>query len=175
LAKVRLRGTCLNGQFDIPFADWLAMPSGGVERGIHGVAAPANSREMGHSAAASSTIEANAPSSSPGTSARTRSADDVTVGRPSTSSRDTVARTSRRRAVASCSPSRSARAIEKHDAWAAAASSSGLVMPSGCRVRAAQVTGRPSSAPLPDVTVPRPAARSPFQRVVAVRSAIAVR
>src|SRR6185295_18210203 len=54
---------------------------------------------------------------------------------------------------ASCSPSRGASAIAKHEEWAAAASSSGLVIPWGSRVRATHVTGRPCKARLPDVTV----------------------
>jgi hypothetical protein len=106
--------------------------------------------------------------------ATTRSSEEMTVGRLSTSSSVTVADTSRRSGVAECSPSRSARAIEKQEACAAAASSSGLVLPSGCCVRAAQVTGSSPRAPVPDVTVPVPLARLPSQMVCAVRFAIAM-
>ena len=44
-------------------------------------------------------------------------------------------------------PSRAENAIEKHDACAAASSSSGLVLPLCSSVRAAQVTGRRVNAP----------------------------
>ena len=73
--------------------------------------------------------------------------------------------TSSRWGVAPCSPSRSASAIEKQEEWAAAASSSGLVIPSGLPVRAAQLTGRACRAPLPEVTVPWPLAKRPLQIV----------
>jgi hypothetical protein len=62
-------------------------------------------------------------------------------------------------------------AIEKQLAWAAAISSSGLVLPSERSVREAQVTSWVPSAPLPVVNRPPPSARSPSQVTSAVRSA----
>src|SRR3954470_5652838 len=61
------------------------------------------------------------------------------------------------------------RAIEKHDEWAAAMSSSGLVRPFGSSARDAQVT---SYVPSPDdssVTCPEPSSNEPPHRVFAVR------
>src|SRR5699024_7301391 len=60
------------------------------------IVAPANRRETGQRAEVSSMILANAASSRPSTWARTVSAEVVMVGAPSTSSRLTVAETSRR-------------------------------------------------------------------------------
>src|SRR5206468_1480329 len=62
-------------------------------------------------------------------------------------------------------------AIDKHVAWAAAISSSGLVMPSGSSERAGQLTSRPPSAPLVTAsTRPSPLIRSPCQVTSALRS-----
>ena len=62
--------------------------------------------------------------------------------------------------------------MAKHDACAAATSSSGLVNPSGASVRAAQLTGRSLKAPLEmALTVPLPVARSPDQATSARRTA----
>jgi hypothetical protein len=61
------------------------------------------------------------------------------------------------------------RAIEKHDEWAAAISSSGLVLPLGASAREGQET---SNVPTPDdsrVTLPAPSVRLPSQWVCAVR------
>ncbi|GMA90173.1 hypothetical protein GCM10025869_07020 [Homoserinibacter gongjuensis] len=75
--------------------------------------------------------------------------------------------------VTPCSPSRSASAIEKHEEWAAAASSSGLVLPSGRTVREPRVTPKPSSAVLLDApSTPDPAVRDPLQVVCTLRSAM---
>jgi hypothetical protein len=72
-------------------------------------------------------------------------------------------------------------AIEKHEAWAAARSSSGLVTPSGSPIREAHVVGRSMNTDVVDaVTVPRPLSRSPLQvatarRVVAMMHLRAIR
>ena len=61
-------------------------------------------------------------------------------------------------------------AIEKHDAWAAASSSSGDVTPAGSPVRDAHVVGRSWKTPVvAAVTVPRPDSRSPLQVAIARR------
>jgi hypothetical protein len=60
-------------------------------------------------------------------------------------------------------------AIEKHDAWAAAINSSGLVTPWGSSERAGQLTGK---VPIPDeakVVSPDPSSKVPVQVVVARR------
>src|SRR5215207_1980790 len=62
--------------------------------------------------------------------------------------------------------------IAKHEAWAAAMSSSGLVLPSERSVREAQVTGNSPIAPLPTVNLPPPRVRLPSQTTSARRSAI---
>jgi hypothetical protein len=62
--------------------------------------------------------------------------------------------------------------MEKHAAWAAAISSSGLVSPLSSPVRAAQVTGSGPNSLLPTLSiVPFPPARSPVQVTRAVFSA----
>ncbi len=63
-------------------------------------------------------------------------------------------------------------AIEKHAAWAAATSSSGLVLPSEASVRADHDTGRSAKAPddMAD-TVPEPVVSGPDQRASARRMA----
>ena len=65
------------------------------------------------------------------------------------------------------------RAIEKHDAWAAAISSSGLVFPpESSSVRAGQLTSSGPKAPDPTSSiVPDPLIRSPFHVTDARRSA----
>lgn len=62
----------------------------------------------------------------------------------------------------------------KHVACAAAMSSSGLVFPAGASVRAAQVTGRTASAPLPELTLPLPPASDPSHVTFAVLCAISI-
>src|SRR5918994_4113961 len=64
-------------------------------------------------------------------------------------------------------------AIAKHAPWAAAMSSSGLVLPSERSVREAQVMGISSIAPLPTENLPPPRSRSPSQTISARRSASA--
>src|SRR5262249_28479115 len=66
-------------------------------------------------------------------------------------------------------------AIEKQAAWAAAISSSGLVLPSAASVRLAQVTGSGPAAPLAKETGPEPSARPPCQAGVAVERSSATR
>jgi hypothetical protein len=58
--------------------------------------------------------------------------------------------------------------MQKHDEWAAARSSSGLVFPALRVVRDAQVTSTGSNAPLAGVVVPAPFARSPLHTVFAL-------
>src|SRR5690348_16689218 len=65
-------------------------------------------------------------------------------------------------------------AIAKQVAWAAAISSSGLVLPSERSVREANVTGRSPTAPLPTWTRPDPCVRLPSQTTSARRSASAI-
>src|SRR5690349_14260336 len=65
-------------------------------------------------------------------------------------------------------------AIAKRVAWAAAISSSGLVLPSERSVREANVTGRSPTAPLPTWTRPDPCVRLPSQTTSARRSASAI-
>ena len=59
--------------------------------------------------------------------------------------------------------------MAKHDAWAAASSSSGEVRPSTSSVRDAHDTGRSVKSSLePALTVPAPSANVPVQVTVAV-------
>src|SRR5881394_2789634 len=109
----------------------------------------------------------------PGTTPRTVRCELVTFG-PSSIDRVTVAETSRRSGALPAWASSCESAMEKHEAWAAATSSSGLVLPSERSVRDAQVTGRSAAAPLANDNVPFPWARSPSQLVVAVRSAVGI-
>src|SRR5699024_12780052 len=128
------------------------------------ISAPAKSRETGQSAAASSTTEVKPASSMPSTTAVTVILEVVTVGLPSTSSRETVASTSSFVGGVWFSPRQRDRAIEKHEEWAAASSSSGLDLPPGASVREAHVTCWSSSAPLLEPRrVPVPDASGPSQ------------
>ena len=64
-----------------------------------------------------------------------------------------------------------ASAIEKHAEWAAAMSSSGLVLPFGASAREAQLTSSGPKAPLPaSWIVPEPSISEPCQVVLIVRS-----
>ena len=111
----------------------------------------------------------------PGTQPRTVSALDTTRHPASTLSKVTSADTSSRSGGVPARPSAPDRAIEKQAAWAAARSSSGLVLPSDDSVRAAHDTG--SSEKLPDdmaETVPDPVARAPDQVASARRIAAIV-
>jgi len=62
----------------------------------------------------------------------------------------------------------------KQVACAAAINSSGLVLPSGASVRAAQVTGRSSNAWLPELSTPLPRASEPSHGTPALRVAIGI-
>jgi hypothetical protein len=69
-------------------------------------------------------------------------------------------------------PSPAESAIAKHEACAAASSSSGEVRPAGCSVRDAQLTGRSVNVALElELTVPVPVAKSPVQVIDALRTA----
>ena len=100
---------------------------------------------------------------------------DTTRHPASSLSNVTSADTSNRSGGVPARPSAPDRAIEKHAAWAAASSSSGLVLPSDNSVRAAHDTG--SSAKAPDdiaETVPDPLVRAPDQVASARRIAAIV-
>jgi hypothetical protein len=60
--------------------------------------------------------------------------------------------------------------MQKHDACAAASSSSGLVLPAERVVRAAHVTSTSGNAPLSGCVVPEPLVRLPLQVVDALLS-----
>ena len=96
----------------------------------------------------------------PGREPRTVSALDTTRQPASSLSNVTSAVTSSRSGGVPARPSPADNAIEKHAAWAAATSSSGLVSPSDDSVRADQDTGREVNAPdeIAD-TAPEPVAR----------------
>ena len=84
----------------------------------------------------------------PGTTPRTVRWLDTMRQPASSFSNVTSADTDRRSGGAPARPRRPEKAIAKHEAWAAATSSSGLVLPPGASVRAAQLTGRSAKAPL---------------------------
>src|SRR5215218_2702065 len=132
---------------------------------------PRSAFETGQSSAACSTFRLSPARSRSGTRALTVSAAVVIRGAPSTSSSAQAAVTVRRLGGVWFSPRTSASAIAKQLAWAAAISSSGLVLPSGRSVRDAHVTGS-SSAPLPVDSAPTPRASVPSQITSAVRCAI---
>ena len=105
----------------------------------------------------------------PGTVPTTSSSERVTVHASPTLSNVTVAETWTWSGGVPARPSAPERAIAKHEACAAARSSSGEVRPSGASVREAQETGRSANVPLePAVTVPSPSASVPLQVSVAV-------
>lgn len=84
----------------------------------------------------------------------------------------TVADTAKRSGVVPAFARTLDSAIEKHEAWAAAMSSSGLVRPSSSPVRTAHDTSSGPKAPLPTLSiVPRPVGRSPRQVTCACFSA----
>ena len=119
---------------------------------------------------AASAASTNARSSIPGTSPTTRSA---IFEMPVPGTKVTVASTfSDSGGVPACaSPWDSA--IEKHEACAAASSSSGVVCPSASSDPRAQLTGSGRSTPLPTlVIVPAPSVSEPFQVTCAVLSTI---
>ena len=135
---------------------------------ISGTAASAC--ETGQFSFASCAAWRNAGSSIPGTTARTVKALFVI---PVPGTNVTVASTSSLSGGVPAFASTLESAIEKHEACAAAMSSSGLVRPFESSVRAAHVTSSGPNAPLPTlVIVPAPSMSEPDQVTCAVRSAI---
>ena len=125
---------------------------------------PLSAREIGQLSFAPSAACLNFSASAPGTSPRTSSADDTTVQLSPTLSNVTFALTSSRFGGVPARASPAESAIEKHEACAAARSSSGLDLPLGASVRALHDTGASLKSPLdPAVTIPLPLMRSPFQ------------
>src|SRR6185295_6966362 len=106
----------------------------------------------------------NFSASDPGTSPFTSSSLDTTVQLSATLSKVTFARTSRRSGLVPAFARPAESAIAKHEACAAASSSSGLDFPPGASVRALHDTGISLNFPLvAAVTTPVPFKRSPFQ------------
>src|ERR1700690_379468 len=107
----------------------------------------------------------------PWTRPRTVSLLETTVDLPSTRSNVTSDETSRLPGGVPALASSLENDIEKHVACAAARSSSGLVLPSACSVRDAQVTGSDEKTRLvAALTVPVPDVRSPSHFTVARRT-----
>ena len=124
---------------------------------------PLSARETGQFSFASSAAALNLAASAPGISPRTSSALETTVQLSPTLSNVTAARTSSRFGGVPARARPAESAIAKHDACAAASSSSGLVLPPGASVRALHETGRSLSLPLETpATIPLPEIRSPF-------------
>src|SRR5437867_9666997 len=125
---------------------------------------PLRAREIGQFSFASSAARANFVASALGTSPLTSSSLETTVQLSPTLSNVTLDRTSSRLGGVPARASPADRAIAKHDACAAASSSSGLDFPAGASVRALQETGRSLNFPLDAaLTRPVPLMRSPFQ------------
>jgi hypothetical protein len=103
--------------------------------------------ETGQLSLASSASSANRAASMPGTTPRTEISLRAIFQPVSPRSNVIVAFTSSFVAGVPFLASRELNAIEKHDAWADASSSSGLVRPLWSSVRDAQVTGRRENAP----------------------------
>ena len=119
---------------------------------------------MGQPSLAASAACRKASSSMPSTLPWTVRALDTTLKPPSTLSNVTVALTRNCCGGVPALPRPAESAIEKQLAWAAAINSSGLVRPSGCSVRAGQLTPRSANAWLVvAVTTPLPDGRSPVQ------------
>ena len=135
---------------------------------ISGTAASAF--ETGQFTFAPSAASRKPSASIPGTVPRTASAIRVI---PVPGTNVTAAEVSSRVGGVPAFASPPASAIEKHDACAAAISSSGLVLPpDASSVRAAQLTSRGPNAPEPTSSiVPEPPVRSPFHVTDARRSA----
>src|SRR3990172_2413777 len=133
---------------------------------------PLSAREIGQPSLACSAASAKAAWSASGTRPRTVRWLLITVQPASSLSPVIKAVTSRRSAVKPALNRMFERAIEKHEAWAAASSSSGPDRPLGSSVRADQLTGRSRScALLFELTVPLPSVRLPCQIAVAERVA----
>src|SRR5439155_6915903 len=133
---------------------------------------PLRARETGQLSFASSAARTNFAASAPGTSPLTSSSLETTVQLSPTLSNVTLEETSSRFGFVPARPRPAERAIAKHDAWAAARSSSGLDFPPGASVRALHETGRSLNFPLETaLTAPVPLRRSPFQTARASRVA----
>src|SRR3990170_1799450 len=129
---------------------------------------PASAFETGQPSFAAAAASRKPASSSPGTRPATLSAIFVI---PVPGTNVTVAEVWRLSGGVPAPASPCESAIEKHDACAAASSSSGLVSPPGTSARAAHETSIPPRAPLPtESIVPPPLIRSPCQVTEAVRS-----
>ena len=153
-------------------ADWpwsrCAYASSAASSVISGT--PASACDTGQPAFAASAASPNAAASIPGTTARIVSALFVI---PVPGTNVTVAEVESRSGGLPARASAPASAIEKHDACAAAISSSGLVLPpDASSERAAQLTSSGPNAPDPTSSiVPEPPIRSPLQVTAALRSA----
>src|SRR5207302_7598121 len=124
---------------------------------------PLSAREIGQFSFASSAARTNFAASAPGMSPLTSSSLETTVQLSPTLSKVTFERTSRRFGGVPARPRPAERAIAKHDACAAARSSSGLDFPLGSAVRADHETGTSLNFPLEaPLTVPVPTIRSPL-------------
>ncbi len=132
-------------------------------------ATPASAFETGQFALAPSAASRKPASSRPGTAPRTVSAIFVI---PVPGTKVTVADVLRRSGGLPPFARPPANAIEKHEACAAASSSSGLVLPAvASSARAAQLTSSGPNAPVPTLSiVPDPLVRSPFHVTSACRS-----
>jgi hypothetical protein len=129
---------------------------------------PFRACEIGQFSFASSARRVNVAESIPGTSPRTVRTDEAIFQPASRWSKVTSARTSRFTAGVPFLARREDSAIEKQLAWAAASSSSGLVLPLCSLVREAQLIGRRDTTPLERyVIIPDPLIKSPFQVTVA--------
>src|SRR5690606_26029910 len=140
------------------------------DRVLSGTAQPASSASSvivvperalltGQPALAFSAAWANSSAEIPGTSPRTRSTMPV-IPSPGWKVTSAVVSSDRGGVPAWARPW--ARAMEKHEEWAAAISSSGLVLPPGCSARDGHDT---SNVPTPDDvsdTVPEPSSSAPF-------------
>src|SRR5207237_9397179 len=124
---------------------------------------PLSARETGQLSLASSAALVNFAASAPGTSPLTSSSLETTVQLSPTLSKVTFERTSSRFGGVPARLRPAERAIAKHDACAAASSSSGLDFPPGSAVRADHETGTSLNFPLEaPLTVPVPLMRSPL-------------
>src|SRR3954453_1660223 len=102
---------------------------------------PFNAREIGQPSFAWFAASANDSWVAPGTTPRTTIAADSTAQPASRLSAATLTSTSSRSTGVPALARMFEQAIEKHDAWAAARSSSGDVTPAGSSVRDAHVVG----------------------------------
>src|SRR5207247_7173876 len=124
---------------------------------------PLSARETGQLSLPSSAALVNFAASAPGTSPLTSSSLETTVQLSPTLSKVTFERTSSRFGAEPARASPAERAIAKHDACAAASSSSGLDRPPGSAVRDDHDTGTSLNFPLDaPLTVPITLIRSPF-------------